>query len=109
MLVFLLVDTLEGAIEAAAAAAAAFQGTAMVLFVTGTVCLGLIAFGRKQGSPSGLALATYIAFGIGLHNLGEGLAIGASFSAGEVALASFLVLGFAIHNVTEGIAIAAPI
>lgn len=70
----------------------------------------LLALGRRGGRPpEGSALATFVALGIGLHNLGEGLAIGAAFAVGEVALASFLVLGFALHNVTEGIAIAAPL
>ena len=50
-----------------------------------------------------------IAIGIGLHNLGEGLAIGAAYSLGEIALGSFLVIGFALHNTTEGLAIVAPI
>ncbi len=47
--------------------------------------------------------------GIGLHNLGEGLAIGAAFALGEAALGSFLVIGFTLHNITEGIGIAAPL
>jgi zinc transporter ZupT len=49
-----------------------------------------------------------VAIGIGLHNLGEGLAIGSSFAIGELALGSFLILGFMVHNVTEGLGIAAP-
>nr|MBA2598905.1 metal transporter [Chloroflexia bacterium] len=57
----------------------------------------------------GLALAYQIALGIGLHNLGEGLAIGAAFALGEAALGVFLILGFTLHNVTEGIGIAAPV
>jgi zinc transporter, ZIP family len=44
-----------------------------------------------------------------LHNLGEGLAIGAAFALGEAALGVFLILGFTLHNVTEGIGIAAPL
>jgi zinc transporter ZupT len=59
--------------------------------------------------PTGLALATYIALGIGLHNLGEGLAIGAAFATGAAGLGAFLVLGFTLHNITEGIAIATPL
>ncbi|TIM65358.1 MAG: metal transporter, partial [Mesorhizobium sp.] len=55
-----------------------------------------------------LALATFIALGIGLHNLGEGLAIGAAFAAGAAGLGTFLVLGFMLHNITEGIGISAP-
>jgi len=50
-----------------------------------------------------------VAVGIGLHNLGEGVAIGAAYSTGALALGAFLVVGFAIHNTTEGLAIVAPI
>jgi zinc transporter ZupT len=49
-----------------------------------------------------------VSIGIGLHNLGEGLAIGAAIGLGEVALSTFLIIGFTIHNTTEGLAIAAP-
>ncbi len=56
-----------------------------------------------------MRLATFIALGIGLHNLGEGLAVGAALATGSAALATFLVIGFTIHNVTEGIGIAVPI
>jgi zinc transporter ZupT len=50
-----------------------------------------------------------IATGIGLHNLGEGLAIGSAYAVGALALGAFLVIGFAIHNTTEGLAIVAPL
>ena len=50
-----------------------------------------------------------IAVGIGLHNFGEGLAIGAAFALGEAALGTLLVIGFTLHNTTEGLAIVAPI
>jgi zinc transporter ZupT len=56
-----------------------------------------------------MALAMMIAIGIGLHNLGEGLAIGAAYTLGEVALGSFLILGFTLHNTTEGLAILSPL
>jgi zinc transporter ZupT len=49
-----------------------------------------------------------ISIGIGLHNFGEGLAIGAAVLLGEIALSSFLILGFTLHNTTEGLAIVAP-
>lgn len=68
-----------------------------------------MAVGRRNGAPTGVALATFIALGIGLHNLGEGLAIGAAFAAGAAELGTFLVIGFTLHNITEGIGIAAPI
>jgi len=109
MLVFLLVDVFEGALEFARDAAFVFQGPVMVISVAFITALGLMALGRRRGAPpSPLALAGFIALGIGLHNLGEGLAIGAAIAAGAGALGAFLVLGFTIHNVTEGIAIAAP-
>jgi zinc transporter ZupT len=64
---------------------------------------------RKGRAPEGTTLAAFIAGGIGLHNLGEGLAVGAAIAAGEAALATFLVIGFTIHNVSEGFGIAAPL
>jgi len=109
LLVFLLVDTMKEAFEIAGRAAAAFQGHVMVALVALMSFLGLLAFGRRRGAPSGLALATYIALGIGLHNLGEGLSIGAAFATGAASLGTFLVLGFTLHNITEGVGIAAPI
>ncbi|MEP0498837.1 MULTISPECIES: metal transporter [Alphaproteobacteria] len=109
LLGFLIVDTLEDALEFAAQAAAVFQGQAMVVLTAAASFLLLMAVSRRQGRPSGLALAAYIALGIGLHNLGEGLAIGAAFAAGAAGLGTFLVIGFTLHNITEGIGIAAPI
>ena len=65
---------------------------------------------RERNAPlEGLALATLVATGIGLHNLGEGLAIGTSIALGELALGTFLIVGFMVHNITEGLGIAAPI
>lgn len=109
LLGFLLVDASAEALELAGEAAAIFQGPVMVVLAALSSFLLLIAIGRRSGAPAGLALSTYIALGIGLHNLGEGLAIGAAFAAGSAGLGTFLVLGFALHNVTEGIGIAAPI
>ncbi len=110
LLVFLLVDTLEEGLEVAAGAASTFQATALVWLAALLTFLALAVVGRRGGrSPEGAALAAFIALGIGLHNLGEGLVIGASFAAGEAALASFLVVGFTLHNITEGVGIAAPL
>lgn len=109
LLVFLLVDMAGESLELADGAAAIFQGPVMVVLAGLASFLILMAVGRRNGTPGGLALATYIALGIGLHNLGEGLAIGAAFAAGSASLGTFLVLGFTLHNVTEGIGIAAPI
>jgi zinc transporter, ZIP family len=71
-----------------------------------------LAAGEGGGSArlvGGLGLATLVAVGIGLHNFGEGLAIGSSFAFGELALGTFLIVGFMVHNVTEGLGIATPI
>jgi ZIP family zinc transporter len=54
-------------------------------------------------------LSLLIAVGIGLHNFGEGLAIGASAATGAIGLATILVIGFALHNATEGFGIVAPL
>lgn len=109
LLIFLFVDTVEDSLELAGEAAAAFQGHVMVIVVALMTFLVLLGIGRRGGTPTGLALATYIALGIGLHNLGEGLAIGAAFATGAAGLGAFLVLGFTFHNITEGIGIAAPL
>ena len=110
LLAFLLVDTLQEGLELAADAAGVFQAGALVWLAAGLSFLVLMVVGRRKGqTPEGLSLATYLALGIGLHNLGEGLAIGAAFAVGEAALGSFLVVGFTLHNITEGIGIAAPL
>jgi ZIP family zinc transporter len=56
----------------------------------------------------GRRLALLIATAIGLHNFGEGLAIGQSAAAGEIALALTLIIGFGLHNATEGFGIVGP-
>jgi len=109
LLAFLLVDAFAEALELSTQAAALFQGPTMVVLAAVSSFLLLMAAGRRHGVPTGLALATFIALGIGLHNLGEGLAIGAAFASGAAGLGTFLVLGFTLHNITEGIGIAAPI
>ena len=77
--------------------------------------LAITAIGSRSGvadrtSEKGrMFIALLIAIGIGFHNLGEGLVVGAAFALGEAALGSFLVIGFILHNITEGIGIAAPV
>lgn len=64
---------------------------------------------KLKNSQKEFSIAYLIAIGIGLHNLGEGLAVGVSYSVGNVTLATVLIFGFAIHNITEGVAITSPI
>jgi zinc transporter, ZIP family len=113
LLAFLAVDaTLEG-LELAGEGSQAFGGAALVFLGGAVSYLGLTGVsawlaGRASGA-SGSSLALMVAAGIGLHNLGEGVAIGSSYAVGALALGAFLVVGFAIHNTTEGLAIVAPI
>lgn len=117
LLLFLGVDALQEASELAGQISGAFQGIGLIVIGVVASFLGLTAVGQWTSSSRGahgeafgrLLLAYFIALGIGLHNLGEGLAIGAAYSLGELALGSFLVLGFTIHNTTEGLAIVAPV
>jgi ZIP family zinc transporter len=118
LLAFLAVDsTLEG-VEIATEGAQAFGGVALVLLgaLASFVALSAVEAGltartkRARGAgAAGAYLALLVAIGIGLHNLGEGLAIGSAYAAGALALGAFLVVGFALHNTTEGLAIVAPL
>ena len=114
LLVFLGVDALVEASEVAGRLGGPFKGVAVIVLGVAGSFLGMLAIGRqltgggREGIQARLALAYLVAVGIGLHNLGEGLAIGAAYALGEVALGAFLVLGFTIHNTTEGLAIVAP-
>jgi zinc transporter ZupT len=118
LLAFLAIDaTLEG-IELAGTGSQAFGGAALVL-VGGAVSFLLLSgvsawLARRRraaqaAGASGGTLALLIAVGIGLHNLGEGVAIGSAYAVGALALGAFLVVGFALHNTTEGLAIVAPL
>jgi len=116
LLVFLLLDTFLEAVELARDIPNFFQGIPLALFAALLTWFVLLAIGSRQDKEksssaghAGLNLAGLIALGIGFHNLGEGLAIGAAFATGEAALGSFLVIGFMLHNITEGIGIAAPL
>ena len=128
LLAFLAIDAgLEG-LEIAAEAPAAFGGANLVFLGALAAYLALAGIdaglgrrserareGATAAGPgaatgaSGAYLALLVAIGIGLHNLGEGLAIGSSYATGALALGAFLVVGFAIHNTTEGLAIVAPL
>ena len=112
LLTFLGVEALFEALELQAALPASLGGPGLVLLGLAASALGMTflsaRLSRGKVGTSGLALALLVAIGIGVHNLGEGLAIGTSFATGELQLGAFLVIGFMVHNVTEGLGIAAP-
>jgi zinc transporter ZupT len=119
LLTFLAFDALSEALELQSALPSALGGTGLVVLGVAASYLGLSWLAQRLasrapgatggGALAGVALATMVAVGIGLHNLGEGLAIGSSFALSELALGTTLIVGFMVHNVTEGLGIAAPL
>lgn len=123
LLTFLAVGATAEAFDAQAGLIPAFGGAGVVVtgIVASMVALALVGRALRHGARaastragastalSGRTLALLVAVGIGLHNLGEGLAIGSSFANGKSSLAIALVIGFMIHNLSEGIGISAPI
>jgi zinc transporter, ZIP family len=120
LLAYLLVDSAHDGLEAAATVPGSLQGPALFVFGAVGAYLTLDFIGawlarRRQRAAvesrmqTGWILALLIAIGIGLHNFGEGLAIGSAFALGELALGTLLIVGFTLHNTTEGLAIVAPL
>jgi zinc transporter ZupT len=116
LLLFLAIDSIEESIEVSNENLAnSFNGALLVSTVVVLSFLALYYIGNKIISKSDslhfskpVAIGLMISIGIGLHNFGEGLAIGAAVGIGSIAFSTFLIVGFALHNTTEGIAIAAP-
>ncbi len=128
LLVFLGVDALQEALENSADVPGPYQGVGIILIGV-LLSIGMLysvsgwVKRKQQNSGAGptpesppespqespLLLAYSIAFGIGVHNLGEGLAIGGAYALGEFAAGTMLVLGFTLHNLTEGVAVVAPL
>jgi zinc transporter, ZIP family len=127
LLAFLGVEALLEGTDLAGQGAQALGGAALVWLGAAGAFLALAGVdawlrGRRQtgagdrarGTGGAVAAAGYraaflVALGIGLHNLGEGLAIGSAYAVGSLALGATLVVGFALHNTTEGLAIVAPV
>jgi ZIP family zinc transporter len=120
LLVYLLVDSAHDGLEAAAVVPGSMQGPAVFVFGALAAFLALDFIGarlaqrRSTGGSgnvgqTGWVLALLIAAGIGLHNFGEGLAIGSAFALGELGLGTLLIIGFTLHNTTEGLAIVSPL
>lgn len=118
LLAFLAVDALTEAWEVQAELPSALGGAGLILLGVTISFFGIdwLATRLKENaqqsdaiSREGLALATAIAVGIGLHNFGEGLAIGSSFALGSLTFGTLLIVGFTVHNITEGLGIVAPV
>jgi zinc transporter, ZIP family len=116
LLAFLGIEALLEGSEIATTGAEAFGGAALVWLGAAVAYLSLAGIdgwlrGRRKEAQAGLGYraALLVAIGIGLHNLGEGLAIGSAYAVGSLALGATLVVGFALHNTTEGLAIVAPV
>jgi zinc transporter ZupT len=122
LLAFLLIDGGHDGFEAAGALPQSFQGAVLFTLAAAGAYLLLettgawlkarrpsIALGAGRAASDSWVLALLIAVGIGLHNFGEGLAIGSAFALGEAALGTLLIIGFTLHNTTEGLAIVAPL
>ena len=115
LLLYLGVDTLAEALEQVEHVPSSFQGLGLIAIGSVGITILLLAISRRQsraeqsGVKRRLSIAYVIALGIGLHNLGEGLAIGAAYTLGELSLGAFLVVGFIIQNITEGLGIIAPV
>jgi len=115
LLIYLGIDATTEALEIGGELGGAFQGAGIVgIGMIGAVLLLDVVsrwqmnIGRSETGQR-MTLAMMIAVGIGLHNLGEGLAIGAAYAVGAAALGTFLVVGFIIQNITEGLGIIVPI
>ena len=117
LLIFLGIDAVLEASEISEKhLSSIFNGELLIATVVILSFLSLYGIGQKliktdnlSTMSKGLTISLMIVIGIGLHNLGEGLAVGAAIALGEVALSTFLIIGFATHNTTEGLAIAAPL
>lgn len=120
ILLFLFIDVMEEAVELTAEANVGVPLLMPVGFALGLLPPALATYRRaaKNGrdlaapgfvTPNRIFIAYMIALGIGLHNFGEGLALGASYAAGTIGLTTLLVVGFALHNSTEGFGIVAPV
>jgi zinc transporter ZupT len=115
LLGFLGVDAILEGTDFAASGSQVFGGALLVWAGAAVAYLGLMGVDAKlrdrgRGATAGpWRLALLVALGIGLHNLGEGLAIGSAYAIGSLALGAALIVGFALHNTTEGLAIVAPI
>ena len=113
LLLFLAADSIEEAVEVSADSLAGSINPLLLIFTVVAVSFLSLQYAAGRLGPARshapATAALLVSIGIGLHNFGEGLALGAALNAGSLAFASYLMAGFAIHNTTEGVAIASPL
>lgn len=117
LLIFLGFDALAEAIFLIADVPDALNGVGLLIIgiLLAISFLGVVTYKTEKNldlkgdNYKNLVWAYMIALGIGLHNMGEGLAIGSAYAIGEATLGATLVIGFMAHNLTEGIAIVSPL
>lgn len=109
LLAFLLVDTVLDGWDLATAAREPFQGQEVFVLAAVVTAIALTMITPRGTSAGTRYAALPVAVAIGIHNFGEGIAVGAALATGRTDLGLALILGFAVHNVTEGIALAAPL
>jgi zinc transporter, ZIP family len=110
LLSYLLIDMAVEGFELSAEASPIFGGPLLVIIPMVLTAAVLLALNRRpEQSSTSVRIAALIALGIGLHNFGEGLAIGGSFAANKISLGAYLVIGFALHNISEGFGLVSPL
>lgn len=117
LLLFLGVDAVQEALEIIPMSPQSLNGTGVLLigFAVSFLFLFYLSRGRSasaseiEDGKKRRLIAFSAAFGIGIHNLGEGLAVGSAIALGNISLGATLIVGFMIHNVTEGLPIVAPL
>ena len=117
LLFFLGVDSVQEALQIVPALPESLNGIGVLLigFALSFLVLFYISRGRRSADEQtdekvrNRLIAFSAALGIGIHNLGEGLAVGSAFAIGNISLGATLIVGFMIHNVTEGLPIITPL
>lgn len=115
LLIFLGIDAIAEALENSSKLGRPFQGPGLI-GIGGIAAFMLLdalskrsSIAKHDDARNNERIALRISMGIGLHNLGEGLAIGSAFMLGEANLGMFFVIGFILQNITEGLGIIAPL
>lgn len=116
ILTFVGIEIVAELFEFVAGVEAAYlgEGVAIVALVGTFLAMHAVSVWRRRtvvsgGFGDGLHVAYLVAIALGLHSLGEGLAIGSAFALGQEGLLTLLVIGFLLHNVTEGPTIIAAV